>query len=46
MRTLTVDVCRLVEYEGDFRSKFRLLLASQSSGVGGDVFFKVTGLSG
>ena len=28
----TVDVCRLVEYDGDFGSKFRLLLASQSSG--------------
>ena len=35
-----MDVCRLVEYEGDFGSKFLLLLDSQSSGVGGDVFFK------
>ena len=37
--------CRLEEYEGDFGSKFRLLLASQSSEVGGDVFFKVIGFS-
>ena len=41
-----MNVCILVEYEGDFGSKFRLLLASQSSGVGGDVFFKVIGISG
>ena len=41
-----MNVCRLVEYEGDFGSNFRLLLTSQSSGVGGDVFFKIFGLSG
>ena len=43
---MTVNVCILAGYEGDFGSKFRLLLPSQSSGLGGDVFFKVTGLSG
>ena len=41
-----MNVRRLVEHEGDFGSKFRHLLPSQSSGVGGDAFFKVTGLSG
>ena len=30
-----MNVCRLVEYEGDFRSKFRLFLPSQSKGGGG-----------
>ena len=35
-----MDVCRLVEHEGDFGANFRLLLASQSSGVGGDIILQ------
>ena len=41
-----MNVCKLVECKGNFGSKFLHLLPSQSSGVGGDVFFKVIGLSG
>ena len=32
---VTVNACRLVEYEGDLGSKFWLFLLSQSGGVGG-----------